>query len=529
MNSLDWTVLIGYFGVMVAIGLWSHKRVDNVSDFFTAGGKMPWWLSGISHHMSGYSAVMFTGYAGIAYTYGVTSFVTWSLPIAIGIFIGSKLFAPRLNRLRSRLHVASPLEYLKNRYNLKTQQALAWSGLLLKIVDVGAKWAAIATLLSVFTGISLNQGILITGVITGIYCTIGGLWADALTELGQFIIQLLAGLAMLFAVMNELDGFSTLWTVWDEPELQGHAEPTAGPYTVTFLLAFLFIKTFEYNGGMWNQAQRYMATPNAREATRSARLSALLWFVWPLVLFFPMWCAPLLVTSEKPDASDSYALMTEQLLPHGLLGLVIVGFFSHTMAMCSSDANAIAAVFTRDIAPVLSRKARGWSDGAALLAARWSTIAFLALSMAVATQVNSPTFKDIITVVIKWVAGLMGPIAIPFMLGMLRTFRRSGPTAALTSWGLGLIAFFLVNYELDGSQRTDVALQYQVSVPLAISLVLFILLGLIRPEDTPERDALIDRINSDGDGGDGAAAPAPVAPAVPPQRKRKRVERPKER
>lgn len=35
MNGLDWTVLIGYFGVMVAIGVWSHKRVDNVSDFFT--------------------------------------------------------------------------------------------------------------------------------------------------------------------------------------------------------------------------------------------------------------------------------------------------------------------------------------------------------------------------------------------------------------------------------------------------------------------------------------------------------------
>ena len=101
MNGLDWAVLVAYFGVMTAIGVWSHKRVDDVSDFFTAGGKMPWWLSGISHHMSGYSAVMFTGYAGIAYTYGVTSFITWSFPIALGIAIGSKLFAPRINRLRS--------------------------------------------------------------------------------------------------------------------------------------------------------------------------------------------------------------------------------------------------------------------------------------------------------------------------------------------------------------------------------------------------------------------------------------------
>lgn len=374
-------------------------------------------------------------------------------------------------------------------------------------MDVGAKWAAIATLLSVFTGITLTQGIFITGAITAVYCTVGGLWADALTELGQFIIQLFAGLAMLFIAMSKLGGFSSLWTVWDKlPE--GHTSPTAGPYTVTFLLAYLFIKTFEYNGGMWNQAQRYMATDSARSATRSARLSAVLWLVWPTVLFFPMWVAPLLVEAKKPDASDSYALMTEQLLPHGLLGLVVVGFFSHTMAMCSSDANAISAVFTRDIAPVLSKSARTWSDRSGLLAARLSTLAFLGLSMALATQINSPTFKDIISVVIKWVAGLMGPIAIPFMLGLLRRFRRSGPTAALTSWAAGLLAFYLTNYNFDGSVKTDVALQYQVALPLAISLVLYIAIGFIKPEDTPERDALIDLINSDDGGPEGGASAA---------------------
>jgi Na+/proline symporter len=514
MNSLDWAVLIGYFGVMVAIGVWSHKRVDNVSDFFTAGGRMPWWLSGISHHMSGYSAVMFTGYAGIAYTYGVTSFVTWSFPIALGIAIGSKLFAPRINRLRSRLHVASPLEYLKNRYNLGTQQALAWSGMLLKIVDVGAKWAAIATLLSVFTGVSLNQGILITGTITAVYCTIGGLWADALTELGQFVIQLLAGIAMFIAVVAKLGDYGGFFGVWGRPELEGHAEPLVGPYGTVFLLAFLFIKLFEYNGGMLNQAQRYMATATPYEAERSARLSAILWLVWPLVLFFPMWMSPLLVTSETGNGSDTYALMTEQLLPHGLLGLVIVGFFSHTMAMCSSDANAIAAVFTRDCAPVIWRRARTWSEGQGLRVARITTVVFLGLSMAAATQVNSPAFKDIITVVIKWVAGLMGPMAIPMMLGLLRPFRRSGPTAALTSWACGLFAFWLVNYPIHWNIDGGVPLQYQVSIPLAVSLVLYIVIGFVKPEDTPERLALIEIINSDGDGdGRGGAGAAAAVPA----------------
>ncbi|MBY8343507.1 Na+:solute symporter [Streptomyces spinosirectus] len=510
MNSLDWAVLIGYFGVMVAIGVWSHKQVGNVSDFFTAGGKMPWWLSGISHHMSGYSAVLFTGYAGIAYTYGVTSFVTWSFPIALGIAIGSKLFAPRINRLRSRLHVASPLEYLKNRYDLKTQQALVWSGMLLKIVDVAAKWAAIATLLAVFTGVTLNQGILITGAITAVYCTIGGLWADALTELGQFIIQLLAGISMFVAVVLKLnDKGIGIFDAFDQPALHGHDKPLVGPYGTVFLLAFLFIKLFEYNGGMLNQAQRYMATGSAREAERSARLSAILWLVWPVVLFFPMWMSPLLVHAQKPDGSDSYGLMTEQLLPHGLLGLVIVGFFSHTMAMCSSDANAIAAVFTRDVAPVVSRAARAWNERSGLIAARVTTVIFLGLSMAVATQVNSPTFKDIITVVIKWVAGLMGPIAIPMMLGLLRQFRRSGPTAALVSWAMGLLAFWLVNYPISWNVDGGVPLQYQVSIPLAVSLVLYILVGYLKPEDTPDRLGVIERINTDDDSA-AVAVPAPA-------------------
>lgn len=44
------------------------------------------------------------------------------------------------------------------------------------------------------------------------------------------------------------------------------------------------------------------------------------------------------------------------------------------------------------------------------------------------------------------------------------------------------------------------ALQYQVALPLAVSLVLYVVIGFVRPEDTPERDALIELINTDGDG-----------------------------
>jgi peptidoglycan/LPS O-acetylase OafA/YrhL len=183
------------------------------------------------------------------------------------------------------------------------------------------------------------------------------------------------------------------------------------------------------------------------------------------------------------------------------------------MAMCSSDANAIAAVFTRDCAPVIWARARAWNQSQGLRVARIATVVFLGLSMAAATQVNSPAFKDIITVVIKWVAGLMGPMAIPMMLGLLRAFRRSGPTAALASWSMGLLAFWLVNYPINWNVEGGVPLQFQVSIPLAVSLVLYILIGYIRPEDTPERLAIIERINTDGDDAASATLPAPAGPA----------------
>src|SRR5689334_25304210 len=112
MSALDWSVLGAYFLVMVGIGVWSKSRIRNVIDYFTAGGKIPWWLSGISHHMSGYSAVMFVAFAAVAYDYGLTVYVWWAMTIGIGVGIGAFLFAPRWNRLRAKHGVVSPLEYL---------------------------------------------------------------------------------------------------------------------------------------------------------------------------------------------------------------------------------------------------------------------------------------------------------------------------------------------------------------------------------------------------------------------------------
>jgi solute:Na+ symporter, SSS family len=82
---------------------------------------MPWWLSGISNHMSGYSAAVFVAYAAIAYATGFNIYIWWACSIGIALLVGSVIFAPRWSRLRQRLHVISPMESLATRYGVPAQ------------------------------------------------------------------------------------------------------------------------------------------------------------------------------------------------------------------------------------------------------------------------------------------------------------------------------------------------------------------------------------------------------------------------
>ena len=494
MGVIGWSVVGAYFLVMVGIGWWSKRRIKSSSDFFVGGGQIPWWLSGISHHMSGYSAAVFVGYAALAYTTGFAVYVWWAIGITIACGVGAFLFAPRWPRIRQRLGAVSPLEYLKIRYNIPVQQVLAWSGAALKIFDVAAKWAASAILLQVFTGVSIPLGILLVGGVTLIYSTIGGIWADVLTDLGQFVIQFVAAIALFVAVLGAL-GPAAPFTMWSQlpPD---HSAPFNGSLTLGFFLAYVVISTVSYNGGTWNLAMRMMATPSGSDARRSMLLSGVLYLVWPLVLFVPMWAAPILLPNLA-DPSQSYALLTQQLLPAGLVGLVLAGMFAHTMAMTASDANAISSVVVRDIIGAI-RGGRHLVGRAELLAARISVFAFIGLSMIIALSADS--FGGVLGLLILWFGALVGPIAIPMLLGLLPAFRRCGSVAALTSWAVGLAVFAVTKYVLAAQITSgfgDNAQAVNVAAPILASIITFVVIGIVHPQRDPEADALIDSLDHD--------------------------------
>lgn len=489
MEQLDYIVLGAYFFVLIAIGFWGHARVKSSADFYTAGGKLPWWLSGVSHHVSGYSGVVFVAYAAIAYTHGFTVYIWWAVSIAIAMVGTIWLIAPRWARLRESAGIQSPTEYLATRYNLPTQQVMAWTGVLVKMFDVGAKWASIGILFHGFTGFPMIWGVLSAGVVTLVYITIGGLWADVLNDMASFIIQVVVSIFLVVIVLIELgDDISGFFTLWDRLPA-AHSQPFNEPYTATFAISFMVICFFSYSGGTWNLATRFISSPSGSEARKAATLSMLLYLFWPLVLFFPMFAAPVLMPGLE-DPEQSYALLSLKYLPTGLAGLLLASMFANTLTMTGSDSNTISAVITRDILPVVNKKIKTFSSKKMLLLARITTFTFIFITLVIGLE--SQSFGGVIGLVLSWFSALLGPIAIPMILGLLPQFRRSNSQAALLSIGGGILAFVIMRLFFEPSLAAGLA------VPSGISLVIFVGYSLLsRKEPSPAVDELLSSLDKD--------------------------------
>ena len=99
LTAADYVVVVGYFALVLWIGLWFRRRMANVSDYFAGGHQIPWWMAGISHYMSSFSAFSFIAYAQIGYMYGwVAVTLFWvSIPGCLG---GAIWFARRWRRAR---------------------------------------------------------------------------------------------------------------------------------------------------------------------------------------------------------------------------------------------------------------------------------------------------------------------------------------------------------------------------------------------------------------------------------------------
>lgn len=193
------------------------------------------------------------------------------------------------------------------------------------------------------------------------------------------------------------------------------------------------------------------------------------------------------------NPNEVYALMAREYLPVGLVGLVLASVFAHTMAMTTSESNAISSVITRDVLPAIAPRLATADTRVRLLAARLVTVGFSVSTVLIA--LNADHFGGVLGLILEWFGGLVGPMAIPMLLGMLPLFRRTGQVSAFLSIGGGLATFVLAKYVLALSTAQI------TTYPVLVSLVLYSGAGLVgrltRLGRVEPVDSILEALSSD--------------------------------
>lgn len=338
LTTLDYWAIAIYMLLMAGIGLFLGKFVKNIGDYFKGGNAIPWVSGAISNFMTKFSTFIFVAYAGIAYEHGLVALtLIWStvLPALIGV----AFFARRWRRAG----IMTPMEFLETRYNMPVRQLFSWSGVFFKILDNMVRLYALGLFVAAATPMSLQMSILICGIIVALYTVVGGLWAVVITDVVQFIILMVATIILVPLTIQAAGGLEQM-----KMAIPDHFTWFNGPKGMPLFLFVYYLMILVKYSGNWTFIQRFYSVRDEKASEKQGMLTAVFFLLFPIIFLFPSLAArALLPNLENPEMA--YVSVCLELLPTGIMGLMIAAMFAATMSVLSGEYNVTAGVLTKDI------------------------------------------------------------------------------------------------------------------------------------------------------------------------------------
>ena len=423
MSKLDLSAIFIYMLLVFAAGMVFARVSKDTKSYFGAGGKAPWWISGLSMYMSFFSAGTFVVWGTIAYEQGwVAITMQWTMCLA-GLIV-ALLIAPRWRQTGC----STVAEFIGKRFDTGLQQFYSYVTLLLSMIGSGVVLYPVARIVQVASGIQLTTATLLLGGAVVCYTATGGLWAVLITDTLQFVILTISVIALVPLALNKIGGLETL--TQQAPE--GFFNLFSEEFTPLFIIAFVFYHIFMV-GGNWGLVQRYTCVADKRDARRVGLLFAGLYILSPIFWMIPPMAYRILSPELTGLGSEgAYILISKAVMPLGFMGLMVAAMISATASTANTNLNISSAVFTYDIYKKLIRKKA--SDKEMMLIARLSTL-FIGLGM-IGIALLIPKAGGLVNVVMSIGAMTGGPILAPPIWALFSS--RIGKRAALSATLIGL-------------------------------------------------------------------------------------------
>jgi SSS family transporter len=439
MSAYDYIVIGVYLVFMLALGPVYKSFSKTASDFFRGGGGMLWWVVGSSAFMNSFSAWSFTGGAGKAYETG-TFFLILFVCNAIATLTTVLFTVSRFRQMR----VITAVEAIRKRFGNTSEQIFNWLPLFFMTFFGGIMLYTISVFMAGVFGASMLLIILILGGVTIVMTLVGGSWAATAGDFVQMMVVLVITLIMavltlghekiggLGGLVSQMHAFSIKdWTQFERPSV------------IIVFSILLLINQIVFANSMQSGAARYLFVKDGREAKKAAWVSVVGFVLLPAIWIIPAIGASILFPdlasmeqfSQLNNPNEAaYVAIAMELLPKGLLGLLVCGIFAASLTSMNSLLNVYSAGFVRNFWIRVVKKDA--SETSQILVGRIFILVYGLIWMGVALLFSQIKGLKLFDLILLASAAIGLPAALPMLYGM---FVKKVP--AWAGWSTMVVGF----------------------------------------------------------------------------------------
>ena len=404
LDTIDWVILFGFLLISLGIGFWTSRQNKSAADFFAAGGKMPWWVLGVSMVATTFSTDTPNLVTDIVRQNGVSGNWAWWAFLLTGmltVFVYAGLW--------KKSGVLTDVEFYELRYSGKAARFLRgfraiYLGFLFNIMIMASVSLAAIKIGGVLLGLSPVQTVVIAGIITVIYSSLGGLKGVLFTDFLQFFLSLGGALIAAYVALNhpKVGGLDNLLVHENIVDKLSFFPSFSNPEMWVMLLIIPLLVQWwstwypgaEPGGGGYI-AQRMFAAKNADHSIKAVLFFNIAHYAirpwpWIIVALCSIIVFPDLESFASAFPAINSGVATHDMgypamltfIPTGLLGLVVTSLVAAYMSTISTHLNWGSSYLVNDIyRRFINPKA---SDSKQVLLGRLVTVVLMIFSMLMA-------------------------------------------------------------------------------------------------------------------------------------------------
>ncbi|XP_031711716.1 sodium/glucose cotransporter 1 [Anarrhichthys ocellatus] len=466
-NAADISVIVIYFLVVLAVGVWAMIRTNRstVGGFFLAGRSMVWWPIGASLFASNIGSGHFVGIAGTAAAGGIAiGGFEWNALIVVVIL--GWLFVP----IYIKAGVVTMPEYLKKRFGgQRIRIYLSVLSLFLYVfTKISADMFSGAIFINQALGLNIYLAVIMLLSITALYTVTGGLAAVIYTDTLQTIIMVVGSFILMGFAFNEVGGYESFQQRYMEavPSITANVsascyEPRADSFHIfrnaitgdlpwPGLVFGLTIQATWYWCTDQVIVQRCLSAKNLSHVKAGCILCGYLKLLPMFLMVFPGMISRILypdvVACVDPAECEKYCgasvgctniaypKLVLDIMPNGLRGLMLSVMMASLMSSLTSIFNSASTLFTMDIYTKIRRTA---SERELMVAGRLFILALIGVSIAWIPVVQSAQSGQLFDYIQSITSYLSPPVAAVFMLAIF--CKRVNESGAFYGLAIGLL------------------------------------------------------------------------------------------